>query len=63
MWLRSHQPGAGAVIPAVVHHRRAFGFRFFPYYQPTRSLRREPHSSRWNVNTGWGKALRCAFWL
>jgi hypothetical protein len=45
-------PGAAAVIPAVVHARRAFGLCFFPRCQWSRSLRCQPHSSRWNVNSG-----------
>jgi len=45
-------PGTAAVIPAVIHARRAFGLQFFPGCQWMRSLRFQPHSSRWNVNSG-----------
>jgi len=38
-------PGAAAVIPAVVHARRAFGLWFFPGCQPRRSLRYRLHSN------------------
>ena len=38
-------PGAAAVIPAVVHARRAFGLQFFPRCQPRGSFRCQPHSN------------------
>ena len=49
---RGRHPGAAAVVPAVVHARRAFGLHFFPCCQPRRSFRSQPQPFRWNVNSG-----------
>ena len=45
-------PGTAAVIPPIVHDRRAFGLSFFPRCQWRRTFCFQPHSTRWNVNSG-----------
>ncbi len=50
-WSAAH-PGAAAVIPAVVHARRAFGLQFFPRYQPRRLSTASRTPLHWTVNSG-----------
>jgi hypothetical protein len=51
-------PGTAAIIPAVVHARRAFGLLFFPCCQPKRFFRCQPHSIPLERQLRFRRALR-----
>ena len=51
-------PGTAAIIPAVVHARRAFGLQFFPSFQRCHSLRYRLHSNPLERQLKFRRALR-----
>ena len=58
----ARHPGAAAVIPAVVHARRACGISVFPGCQLRHSFRFQPQRLRWNVNSGSAAVVAALEW-